>query len=207
MRFSNRVRFKPYIGSNYRDSSPKTLILGESAYGKDLDGDSVNWFIESTKHGEWNYAYFTKIPYIVSKPQHFDDNLNLDKDLFWNSVCFHEYIQEPLKAARERPTQTMWENAARIFPEILNKIEPEVIACFGFDLYDHVIEAFHSESKVIKRKVKGDVLETGSAKLTVDGKSAFICRLLHPSAPGFSYEPWIYLFDRFLQDSGFDHFM
>jgi hypothetical protein len=121
---------RPRIGKNY--SSSHLLILGESAYSWEENGEivhpdlehstgTVNWAIEA-----WERE---KIPHFTAcimraLARKYDPNEQERHDA-WDSCAFTNYVNETVGlGAGTRPTPEMWERAKKPFLALLEKLKP-----------------------------------------------------------------------------------
>ncbi len=196
--YSEKVRFKPWEGDNYKKTNPKLLILGESFYGKSNGGETVKEYIQSIVDGDWDYAFFTKLQNMFSNPEHWDEitkkNYELNRERFWHDVCFYEYIQHPMKEAKQAVPSHYWEEAKEPFMEVLKVLKPDIVLALGFETY-HNLPQGGEEGKTIKWN--NNYMETW--KYNYNNKLTHVCKIQHPSSPGFSQDVWIGLMDKFLK--------
>jgi hypothetical protein len=159
--------FEPWVGSNYRRNGlngHRVLVLGESHYGH--PHEEVSSFtiecIEGMAKVEKGHAFFTKTAKLLvetSAPLTLDE-----KKAFWDSVAFFNYVQSfPSSTARKRPTRTMWETAATVFPSVVAELSPTFILVLGRALY---------------------------ANLPDLSTNAVLCPIPHPSSFGFRPAIW-----------------
>lgn len=196
--YSKLVKMHPWEGDNYDTNHPKILILGESLYDKKIEKNTIIKMIKNLIEHE-NYAFFTKLEYIISKPEHWDSgdgvNYKLDREKFWNDISFYEYIQESLSGPKEKVPESYWINAKVPFEEVMNTLAPDIIVVLGYETYWNLPEG-GKEGKVYDGK-KNMITWKYTLK---GGKKVFLCAFQHPSSFGFSSEQWIKHFGDFLED-------
>jgi hypothetical protein len=139
------VIFYPWAGKNYYNGGfkgKKVLILGESHYGgftseeSNATIDTVNRYLgrQTTTSNTNNWkSFFTKIAKICLDKE---DISREDKDCFWDSVVFYNYVTECIEKDH-RPTSRQWENSEKNFFKVINFYEPDIILMLGDELWDH----------------------------------------------------------------------
>lgn len=184
------VFFEPWEGCYYSTRgilSKKTLVLGESYYhrpnDKQLSAKSTIEFIEAQIKDEWKMLYFTSIVRVFC-----DINGQItpqEKSDFWHSVLHYVFVQECVgKAARERPTEPMWNDGKALFEEILKKYRPEFVLVLGRELWSHLPPG-----------EKGPLIQGAryveTVKYKLDSESnALAYGIPHPSSGRFSANYW-----------------
>lgn len=133
--------YLPWEGHNYKTSSPKLLILGESHYKR--EGSDRTTFtqevIRSWAVGEQGTRrFFTIIAKVLS------DNLNTymsktEKADFWNKVAFYNYVQEVVgDEPGDRPTDVMWQQAQQPLSQVIQSLLPDIVIVLGGELSYHM---------------------------------------------------------------------
>jgi hypothetical protein len=138
LEFSDRIRFLPWIGSEY-ESHPgwpgRVLLMGESHYADDRDNrELTREVIERQWNGE-SYSYFTKLAQaMLGKPLG-----EIDKRQFWASVAFYNFVQDIVAdVARVPPSAKQWEQACDSLPEVVDKLSPRYVVATGKRLWCHL---------------------------------------------------------------------
>jgi len=197
--FSKKVKFVPWIGELYSEQDPRVLILGESVNNADkkLSRNIAKELVYGLVHENWSHPFFSKIHDIYSNENHYSKTENgeyvFNREEFWNSVVFYEYVQEVLEGARIRPTQEQWDKSKDPFIEVISKLVPNIVIALGFENYTN-LPLLGVEAKPIK--VGENIMEIW--KYTIQNNNIFVCKTMHPSAPGFSKDKWIKLYEKFL---------
>ena len=60
---------------------------------------------------------------------------DLEREKFWRSSCFHEFVQRPLKNKDERPTNADYQLGASLILPLVNILQPSIIVFLGSDLH------------------------------------------------------------------------
>jgi len=188
--YSNKVKLLPWEGTNYNNKYPRILILGLSIYDKKKSKHVVQEYIEGLINDDWNYPFFTKIQNIFSNPNHWDEitqnNYALNKKLFWDDVCFYEYIQERMDNPKQNVPAKYWENAKESLKEILQKLSPDIVIALGYEMYMNLPQD-GTEGILINHG--NNTMETW--KYHTASKDIYVCQVQHPSSVGFKQEIWI----------------
>jgi len=196
--YSDKIKLLPWEGSNYLEQNTKILILGLSIYDKKKSKHVVQEYIEGLINDDWNYPFFTKIQNIFSNPNHWDEitpeRYALNKKLFWDDVCFYEYIQERMDNPKQKVPAKYWENSKGAFKEILQKLKPDIVIALGYEMYMNLPQE-GSEGILIKHG--NNIMETW--KYNISGNDTYVCQVQHPSSVGFKQDIWIKLFEVFLK--------
>lgn len=129
------VKFKPWIGSQYKNGNPKILVLGESHYGLPLDRSEPNftsYLLGRHISGKDQSRFFTNIANMFGEAAE-------TRETFWQSVAFYNYVQGSVgHRPRTEPQDHMWNNSAYAFQEVLTKHRPEYIVVLGFRNWDRI---------------------------------------------------------------------
>ena len=131
--WSEQVKLHPWVGSGYKDSTRKILLLGDSHY--EYEGEPYSeytqdiikyWCFERKQPGR----FFTGIIWVL-----FGNSENLE-DKF-SKVAFYNYVQKLMPASRIRPSKADYEAAQKPFIEVVEKLSPDLILTFGNDMTWH----------------------------------------------------------------------
>lgn len=179
------MKFKPWVGDRYTNSSligQRLLVLGESHYGDDSWGaEEFTQEVVRTWAIQKRHAFFTKVAKLVldlPDERWVDDDL---RETFWHSVAFYNYVQEYVGPwARHRPTDEMWEAAAVPFLDVLAELRPTAVLVLGSELWRRL-----PASDYIKPRSQHPM-----RVYRAPAGSSIAAEVRHPSAPGFTYQPW-----------------
>lgn len=160
-KFSDKVKFHPWVGDKYEygikgfdengkivygtpdDPGKKILVLGESHYCAEL-ADAIS---ELTKiiiadlidpFSGWEPYKNTYTKFIKSLTGYTDDLEFEDKKEAWKHIAFYNYVQEPMTGARISPTTDEFKKSKEAFWEILNELKPDLIIVWGNRLYNNL---------------------------------------------------------------------
>jgi hypothetical protein len=195
MEFSSAIKFLPWVGVDY-EAHPgwpgKLLLLGEAHYA---DSDNQPNLTREVIERQWNgetYPYFTRLAQVMTGKPH----VAIDKEQFWSSVAFYNVIQRIVaQTARVPPSEDQWDEGQRVFPEIIDILEPDYIIVTADRLWSKLPEWSYSDPLLFE----GRPWQTCSST-TSSGHSFRATYIHHPSSGGFgSYQRWHALVRAFLQ--------
>lgn len=194
------VFFIPYIGDKYEQGyhGKKVLVLGESHYCADDDGNTsiedypeweslTNEVIESFKeylrgnkeHSNWMRT-FTKFSRAFNNGDLPEEQI-ID---FWDHVAFYNYVQVPMVAPRQSPTEEQFAKSEKAFGEILETYHPDIIIVWGQRLWTklpYTGEYLPKENTLINNG-------KGLYYYKVKDKKIPAMYITHPSASSFHYQ-------------------
>jgi len=136
--------FYPFIGKEFTDSKQKLLIVGESVYNWESDAARrINaqkqllskHFVRKTCieqglkiNSDKNYHRF----YRNIELMHFGKKIDKEeRGKFWKSVCFHEFVLEPMQSIIDRPTEMQYVKGAEVLIKIINLLKIEKVYFLG----------------------------------------------------------------------------
>jgi len=210
---SEYIKFYPFIGKEYKEISPKILVLGESHYFppnvtdiemKECDDDkftSRNIFfdgyfleLEKRKDGtlpyEYKYirCYRNTATMITGKDYH-------SSDYIWNYLSFYNFFQKHVGRGsknKEFINEILIENSQRAYFEIINILKPELVIAWG-------------RTCLYETWVPQNDYETIEDYLYIYKKypDTIIWHIPHPSQ-GFSYDLYHEEFKRITKKSNID---
>lgn len=203
--------FNPWVGCNYQDGfagGPRLLILGESHYGLHNAGNRglTQTLTCEYAHGEWDHRFWTGIMQTVVGHtraetdqgvciQHINGGpvIAMNRESFWRSVSFYNYIQELLPGPGQAPPAPAWQAARPAFEAVLEALEPQALLILGVRLWnnlpgptpdsghqDHIYGPLHA----------GEVNGHAWVYQLPNGHEVLAAGTYHPSCPGFNWQVW-----------------
>jgi hypothetical protein len=194
------VMFYPWIGKDYSHGGifkKKILVLGESHYCDECSDNchpgvksncnnlTRNVIKDQFTDGEKKHAIFTKLAKLLLD----SDDIDLkDKENFWNSVSFYNYVQKSVAVkSRVAPSAEMFEMSFQSFNEVMDKLAPDFLLIVSSRLWQNL------PGKEGVEWPAGPIIEENSIiKKTwyYKGKRKDILSMTiyHPSSPSFSYD-------------------
>ena len=136
------VRFTPWVGNHYEQGfrGLRVLLVCESHYGKKLHerptvtSEIVKALALGERHSRATarlsrHPHFAKIMAALTSTR---SSFSLaQKEKFWGSVAYYNFLQEFLSKPRESPSPHMWEEGASAFTDVMGVLSPELIVCFS----------------------------------------------------------------------------
>lgn len=184
MKFSDSVRFLPWVGSNYGSKSrwgTRVLMVGESHYtsnGNAKPRDFTQHCVETHASGKWKSksTFWTRAKRVLVEKG------AVSHREFWDSVAFYNYVQELVgEGPRKRPTERMWEISKAPFEEVVEALNPGCIVVLGKGLWKHLPSPDSSEQTISE----GDyAIPTRRYGTSLAGRTS------HPASFGFSSRRW-----------------
>ena len=127
---------------------------------------------------------------------------NMDKQSFWDSVSYYEYLTHAMNGPKDSIPDYYWEEAKEAFIEVCKKLKPDIIICMGYETYEH-LPNYGEIHESFKTRGKNETLEVWKYDKKIKAKEIkdplYVCRIRHPSAPEFVNKNWFALFRRFLE--------
>ena len=211
----SHINFKPWVGKNYSSSGYKgkrILVLGESHYCGELNEGGICHplcsrekiqsdcfsFTEDVIH-DYIYSYRGE-PYqqtflcfergVLGK-----ELTQQEREEFWQSVIFYNYIQYAQNGARTAPQLEHWAKSELAFKELLEEYMPDYIIVWGVRLYGGLPD-WDGEGSILQvnENAKTDVWT-----YNIKGKRIPAIKVHHPSSPsGKSWNYWHEFYKKFL---------
>ena len=171
---------KPWIGNQFNG----LLVLGESHYGNAEDDGLTTQVVQEAVDGVSTHAFFTKIEIVVTG----EALRKRGPNSFWHHIAFANFCPGAVDGPRHRPSEEMWAEGYRLFPELLLQVRPKRILVLGNELWDNIgaltDTALLSAPKKPREAGRLD-MEAGAA-----GSGVPIASIRHPSSFGFSSAKW-----------------
>lgn len=211
------INFKPWVGNKYATTGytgMKILVLGESHYCiKELDDGGRCYPIchkekmddmchnqtqDVVREAVYGYKGQGYLRCFVSFERAVAGKVltQEEREDFWESVMFYNYIQYALSAPRTSPNPEFWGNSEKAFVELLEKYSPDKIIVWGARLYNGLPGMGGHEAKLIV----SDVDNANVWIYNINGKEIPALKILHPSCPrGKNWHYWHIIISRFLE--------
>ena len=136
----------PWVGNKYAESNYRILILGDSHYATDNDGNPsdeeyanfksnkestrgiINSVIDNCCKNESTWPMFRNLinTFTSLTP---DEVIHL-----WSKVAFYNFIQEPMKLVDQVPTSKERRDGWRCYYDVVNILKPDFWAQGGFSV-------------------------------------------------------------------------
>lgn len=164
------VNIYPWTGFNYEAgfmNKGKLMVLGESFYWGDYKNNPQNHYSYEEYKNDLSNAIISTVELYLNRRKPEDGETNghwkktctiltkiclgkskkemltkEEKDLFWDSILFYNYINEPLKTARQKIDETVWQKSQKDFYAVLNYYMPNYILILGDRLWNNTPREF-----------------------------------------------------------------
>ncbi len=136
---ANPVYFLPWVGSDYENGGIfglKVMILGESHYDVGESRQATMEVMEAVLggHEKPKRRFWTNVEIaLVGGKQ-----VGGDRNRFWHSVLFYNYIQESLTGPRIPPRYALFQAAEGAFLEVVERKSPDFILVLGERLWKNL---------------------------------------------------------------------
>lgn len=220
LKWSDKVKFYPWIGKNYKNGvvgydengiiqygesegeGKKILVLGESHYCYDeseaipeLTQEIIKDLIDPDS--EWESYKNTYTKFIKSLTGYIEELLFEDKEKAWQHVAFYNYVQVPISGARIAPEGKDFENSELAFWEILKKIKPDLIIVWGKRLYNNLPIENGSQSDDLEIEYEDQMYDTEIWSYNIDSNIMQVLPIVHPSS-GYYISYWNKMINKFV---------
>jgi len=204
------LTWKPFIGKNYNQMTPKILIIGESHYVPEdenfVDYEQPNWtreFIlkEGLQQKPWyNESKKNNLIREVEKTLLALEKIdNISSIKLWNNISYYNFIQRLMTSLDKRPTYEDIINGWKTFSKVYDILQPDIIIFCGKESSKHLVN-FNNTNKEFDITPLETTLEKinrtypKSFILERNGNSTSCLFIKHPSMM-YSWEPWSKILD------------
>ena len=193
-----KIKYMPWVGKNYSAGykGKKILVLGESHYDEPgiINKGLTRWVIHDIAYepgGQSYRATFTCFERaMVGRPM-----TQKEREEFWESVMFYNYLQFPTVGPRSNPKPEHWGASEDAFLELLETYMPDLIIVWGVRLFN-ALPPLGGKDGVIELG-NGDTVDYWV--YPIKGKEIPALKIHHPSAPtGRNWEYWNMVIDKFV---------
>lgn len=187
----------PWVGKDYKNGIRRVLIIGDSHYSADkgrFDSECYTDFMSTkqttkdilTRHLEkgetWNF--------LRNLESTFPDSRN-----FWSKIAFYNYIQEPMKTAKGKPTVEQYKVAWRCFAKLVKILRPT--DCIVIGTRNDKYSGYMLEELDIKDYINNDddTLKISNTiprhrKIVFNNSYSLDFFMIHHTAQGYSLNRW-----------------
>lgn len=213
---NSKINFIPWIGKNYEQgiNGNKVLVLGESHYCSPVEKrhcagqfcnqenvkDCENFTIEVIDEFVHNYTGEKyEQTFLCFERQVTNKELSqTEREDFWNSVMFYNYLQYALERPGQEPSPNqwkMWAKSEEAFEELLQKYMPDKIIVWGKRLF----EALPKWECTQETLTTDDGQQVPVRHYKFQGKTISALQVYHPAMPNGKARNWHEVYKVFLK--------
>jgi len=197
---ARNMTWLPWVGSKYRESECRTIILGESVYDYGNGDESVRDRIikkDSLRRRHMTHGILAKFksPYL----RNFERAVFLNKrpsreerSLLWSKVIYHNLVSRLLPSVKHRPKLEDYVAGWQVFLDLVKIVEAKRCIVYGLEpLKIQALLAVLPPDVVLERK-RFPIIgrnEPFALTLRIDGHQINFLFMRHPSAY-FSWNKW-----------------
>ena len=120
-----------WIGSNYRKGG--ILIIGDSSYVDPAVQYIPRWIAKNEKD-----QTFSRLFNAFNAEQAHTESATIEqREAFWNSVAFYNFVQEVIPSRDDRPSQAMFRAAKAPLETVLKALQPGGVMIVGYEQREH----------------------------------------------------------------------
>ena len=212
----SNINFKPWVGKSYHlgYNGKRLLVLGESHYCQKELAEGGRCHPECKKENmlddcfsqtkdvieDFVYNYcgdsYQQTFLCFERAVAGRELSQQEREHFWNSIMFYNYVQYSLAMPRTAPLPKHWVQSEQAFKELLHAYQPNYIIAWGVRLYDALPDWGGHAGRI--------QLTTGEREeywiYSVEGKNIPTLKMHHPSSPtGKQWDYWHRVIVEFLK--------
>jgi len=205
VQFTQAINYPPWIGNNYGSRGElRILIVGQSYFDARYKDKTIEDFISEHIKNRMNDPFYSALEMVISEKIHWKTGLRglrLDRKKFWNSLCYHQFIQGILRDGSTIPDREMWKEGQEIYKNVLSSLQPDIVVTTGNDIFNHLptLKGHPGKSYVLS----GAEMKTWL--LNAENKDCWIACIGNPRDTAFHTEVWKDLYHQFLADYRNEH--
>jgi hypothetical protein len=189
----------PWIGCNYASAPKRVLIMGDSHYTVNDEGEFcpeeydrcvtdkeytrgiINCAIEE---GSWKFH--------TNLQKTFLDENDMDVEGFWNKIASYNFIQEPMKGTHEVPSLADYETAWKCLADVVQIIKPDICIFVGLrndkgmNILDEKCVKYFIQT--LDEKINNSYPKKGELQFANGYKLPFY--MIHHTSLGYSPQLW-----------------
>jgi hypothetical protein len=186
IRWSNEVKFKPWVQGPYWNEPVRTLVIGDSHYGQDARAATSEFTSQMVRE----LAIETPIPFFTRIAAMMNNKIlgsESERNSFWRSVAFYNYLQELAGEVAGVPVSyERFADSDAAFREVLRKLKPDLAIVLGHRVWNHMDVCDAAKDKPLRTKGVDDRYLEAWQYATPDGNSTLVFHVKHPSR-GFTF--------------------
>lgn len=213
---ATKINFNPWVGKNYEQgiNGHKVLVLGESHYCTPVENrhcegricnqknvqdclhftiDVIDSFVHNYSGEKYEQTFLCFERQVTNK-----ELSQSEREQFWNSLMFYNYLQYALEGPGLEPSPTqwkMWAQSEEAFEELLQKYMPDKIIVWGKRLFDALPE-WECTRELL---TTDDGQQAPVKKYKFKGKTISALQVYHPAMPNGKARGWHEFYKIFLK--------
>jgi len=206
--FRKAVNYPPWIGKDYGSSGNfRLLVVGRSYYDARYRDKTIESYISDLMKNKVSDPFYTALELVLSDSSHWKSgigrSLRLDRKKFWNSICYHQFLQGILRDAYSDPGKEMWRQGQEIFKDLLTAVQPDIVVMAGKDVFANMPTMGGRNGKSYSwqgENMKTWILNLGAADCQIAG-------ITNPRDSSFNTDVWKEIYFQFISDYKNNHKM
>jgi hypothetical protein len=186
IKWSDEVKFQPWVQRPYWNQEVRTLVLGDSHYGADARAANADFTTNMVNELAIKkpIAFFTRSAALIENAILANES---DRRAFWESVAFYNYLQQLAGETAGVPVAyEPFGASASAFREVLRKLKPNLVIVLGHRVWRHMDSLDARKDKAFKVAGVDERYLEAWRYSTSDGNEALVFHVKHPSR-GFSF--------------------
>jgi len=192
--------WKPWIGKNFNKQETKILLIGESHYSQDSNGnfdkecyeefindsETTQKIIQRLINGESWRIFDNTYKFLFN-------NRKINVTDFWEQFSFYNLIQRPMKTMKEKPSKTDFKQGIETSLEVINEMytKPDYVIFLGNSGRHYLKNSINNNEnyRLINEKTE-KIGRYFGVKFTIENtKEIQLIFIKHPSSY-FSWNKW-----------------
>ena len=197
----------PWVGVNYASSKCRVLILGDSHYAQDKNGEFSQEEYDASQNKNYTRGIISCVISNIYENEStwkmYNGLLNtfIDTDIspknaneFWSKVAFYNFIQETMRSSSDKPSGGNKKEGWKCLVEVAKVLNPDQIIMFGIRNwwgleYQQLGELNWSDEKINSSKPAIGQLNMSDKKIPL--------AIIRHSARGYKSSTW----QKYLQEN------
>lgn len=188
-----QLNWLPWIGKEYKNipENKKILFVGESHYQdatlkSKIQHSKIDFTRVVIDEQGVNGNHHTKIfPNLYKALFNYQ---NIDSKIFWDNVCYYNFIQRPMEGIKSRPKTSDFLTGWQVFESLIQIIKPAIVIFIGTSSANYLNRHQKNNISSIKPFVWDDKINGAFAKSTESDKTKILA-IKHTSRR-FSSDKW-----------------
>lgn len=177
------LEFKPFEGSDYRQSGVRLLVVGHSHWGAQPSPTLTQDTVTEWMNNEQNISYFSKLARVLTGAE----AGQVDRRASLKDIAFYNFYQSVMPERSAQPTHEQFLLATSAFPLVLNLVDPTHVLVTGITLWNDM-PGFDSTEP--PKPVQVGRFYTVAGRYKTPSGYAIAVGIPHMASYGFSPSNW-----------------